>query len=718
MKKTLLLVATLIMSAAAIAQNNLVLQPVGDGVSVTVSAAKIIDGNEVSSGDEARLSADGNTGTRWGSSGSGTGAWFQVQWSAEQTFNTVKLLCENAMSAAFGAADTGFDIQTSNDGTNWDTQKSLMNEYAGEGQYITVIFDDAVTASYVRFVGTGTPPTWGYSFYEFEVYNNDYSAIVLTSVEISAASPICKIGETLTLTAIAKDQYDNVIEGQEVSFSVSPADAGSVVNGVYTASKSGSATITVTSGDKSSNLEIYNYEGSNVALNKTVTGTGFNSTAYVNDGNDLTEYQADPDNGGAGHDVTCSFVVDLGAEYDLNLITILFEGACSDAYTIETSADNETFALAYSYSATNGINYHTDYIYGNSFENKEGVRYVKFQSTKNATDWGVKIFEIKIFAVDDEDSGDEGGEVLPEGTVTLVNGDNTVYVTPLKDGKGNYQLIIKGSNLNGLGGSFWRINGEGSDMRSSITSSTNSKMVITVKSSSEPEIYTPLYVMMPGEVNFGSLELDWILVSELDGVEYGEDNEDGDGEDDNDETPTRESQLTGEIKHFAPEDAVVRATYQITADAEGNVTFNVLGTEIKFVEIQILGKGNYAMTVAADESTASYTLNNVDVNTELYFRFLIQVGDMPGNEMTTSDPTVSETNPKTFYYVYTGATSSENDATGIKQISVAAGLANVYDITGKTIRVNVDANAAISGLAKGVYIVETQESVKKVVVRK
>ena len=75
--------------------------------------------------------------------------------------------------------------------------------------------------------------------------------------------------------------------------------------------------------------------------------------------------------------------------------------------------------------------------------------------------------------------------------------------------------ITSTDNMEGLGGSFWNVNGVGTDMRtntgtSSYTVSGDKKTITCqVQSSSAPNIYTPLYVLMPGEVNFGNVTLNW-----------------------------------------------------------------------------------------------------------------------------------------------------------------------------------------------------------------
>lgn len=71
--------------------------------------------------------------------------------------------------------------------------------------------------------------------------------------------------------------------------------------------------------------------------------------------------------------------------------------------------------------------------------------------------------------------------------------------------------ITSADDMSGLGGSFWNVNGVGTDMRSNTYTVSTDKKTITcqVQSSSAPNIYTPLYVMMPGEVNFGNVTLNW-----------------------------------------------------------------------------------------------------------------------------------------------------------------------------------------------------------------
>jgi len=101
---------------------------------------------------------DGSFTSRWASDWSDP-QWLQVDLGAVTTIHHVQLAWESAYGKAY-------QIQVSNDGTNWSTVYSTT---AGDGG-----FDDlAITASgrYVRMYGTARGSTYGYSLYEFGVYS-------------------------------------------------------------------------------------------------------------------------------------------------------------------------------------------------------------------------------------------------------------------------------------------------------------------------------------------------------------------------------------------------------------------------------------------------------------------------------------------------------------------------------------------------------------------
>ena len=239
---------------------------------------------------------------------------------------------------------------------------------------------------------------------------------VLTTLTATAASSICKVGETVAITIVAKDQYGITMDAGTVNYAVSPADAGTVVENVFTPSKAGLATITASVGSvQATAIEIFAYEdGANLALstnintdNKVIAQSDFapSGTDAWNavDGNEGSVWQGSATNGGAGDDAARTydswFVVDLGAHYNLSLVSIKFEGAISQAYTVACSADYITWNTAYTYTGTAGVveGGRTDNLYGDNLQNVTNVRFVRFWSTKAATHYGMKVYEFKVF---------------------------------------------------------------------------------------------------------------------------------------------------------------------------------------------------------------------------------------------------------------------------------------------------------------------------------
>ncbi|MBQ9652383.1 MAG: hypothetical protein IJV13_09290 [Prevotella sp.] len=80
-----------------------------------------------------------------------------------------------------------------------------------------------------------------------------------------------------------------------------------------------------------------------------------------------------------------------------------------------------------------------------------------------------------------------------------------------------YELIIEADvEMEGLGGSFWALSSGNADMRDNLVLSADKKtMTITAESTTKPNPYTPLYVLMPGEVNFGDIDYQWVEIGEV-----------------------------------------------------------------------------------------------------------------------------------------------------------------------------------------------------------
>lgn len=101
-----------------------------------------------------------------------------------------------------------------------------------------------------------------------------------------------------------------------------------------------------------------------------------------------------------------------------------------------------------------------------------------------------------------------GATVYCHDQLVSNDGNSTITLTCEKISDGNYEMTIEGENLQGLGGTFY--NPGAVDVRTKITSSTSTKIVINIDAASDPTFYTPLYVLMPGEVVFPTLDnIEW-----------------------------------------------------------------------------------------------------------------------------------------------------------------------------------------------------------------
>ncbi|WP_345701792.1 discoidin domain-containing protein [Kitasatospora terrestris] len=113
-------------------------------------------------GTAAANAVDGNTGTRWASAAADP-QWLQVDLGSEQQLCQVQLNWE----AAYGKA---YQIQTSNDGTNWSTVYSTTTG-AGGNETLNV----NGSGRYVRMYGTQRGTGYGYSLWEFAVHTGGTS---------------------------------------------------------------------------------------------------------------------------------------------------------------------------------------------------------------------------------------------------------------------------------------------------------------------------------------------------------------------------------------------------------------------------------------------------------------------------------------------------------------------------------------------------------------
>ena len=92
----------------------------------------------------------------------------------------------------------------------------------------------------------------------------------------------------------------------------------------------------------------------------------------------------------------------------------------------------------------------------------------------------------------------------------LTAGGKTIYLTCQEISAGNYQLKVECSQaMSGLGGSFCEVNGVGGYQLNAgghfVLSGDGKTITCDIESSTAPRVYTPLYVLIDGEKNFGDI---------------------------------------------------------------------------------------------------------------------------------------------------------------------------------------------------------------------
>ena len=387
------------------------------------------------SSGNAALAIDGDNGTRWESAQTDDETW-TLDMGQARTFSCIKILWE-------GAYAKEFTLSVSNDGESWSSLYTETNLTQAGWQTIEV---HETTARYIQYHGTLRATQWGQSFFEFQVLLPGVS--VLTKIELSAPA-VAKVAEGVNLVARALDQ-NNTEMSVALSYEITPADAGAVVDGKYVPAKVGNASIVAKSGAVSSPaIEIFGYEGTNLALssnlvqdNKIIAQSAVDPNGsqydafFAVDGNDGSVWQGRPENITGGDEASRTFdawfVVDLGANYSIDLITIHFEGACAQDYHVDFSENNTDWVLGYNHIGTAGINGRTDML-SSQLDNNNKVRYVRFWSTKAGTEWGVKIFEFQVFGREYTASGDTEVPVMVSASLVSKTGTSAVIVVEATD---------------------------------------------------------------------------------------------------------------------------------------------------------------------------------------------------------------------------------------------------------------------------------------------
>ena len=268
---------------------------------------------EATSGDAAQA-IDNNAGSRWESASADPQTW-TLDLGQARIFNTLEIVWE-------GAYGKTFTVSVSDDKETWTPVWTVEGQELAGFPYTQTQKIDKTTARYIQFHGTERGTGYGYSFWEFRVYLAGTST--LTSLEATPANGLAKVGEGLAINVTAKDQNGKTMANAgEVTYTITPVDAGTITDNVYTPARIGLASIVATIGEVSAPaFEVFAYDGENLALNKSATAGHLNEQAYLSNDNDMGTRWGSY---GASHPDNDWWYVDLGNAYDIYAVAIMWE---------------------------------------------------------------------------------------------------------------------------------------------------------------------------------------------------------------------------------------------------------------------------------------------------------------------------------------------------------------------------------------------------------
>lgn len=430
-------------------------------LSASSQAANVALGKKVyasSNQQPPELAVDDNIGTRWESKASdGDNQWFYVDLEKGTIIDHLKIVWEGAYGKHYKihvadeitaemALKLTDDDKTNDFATGWteiaEVNKTLSGFPASET--IAVSTTDVVTARYVavELIERGSP--YGFSFWEFGVYDMAEEASKLSSIEITADKLEGSVADTYTLGYKFLDQYkmDYILTAEEnASRQMIVSEGASVVDNKLTVTSRGTYTVKMKIGDIESNelkIEV-KAEGANLALKKDIVFAteGSKNPENAVDGNLGSLWITDEPSGVENHEYDAVLVVDLGDVYDVNCVHTSFEGASSADYTITFSTDNVTFSDPVpAFTVTNGIGMTNRHDWLTS-EEAVKARYVKFHSTRAATQYGTKLYELEVYS---NSKSELTSVMIAADKECGTPGDYTFTLTGLDQFGGNYDI--------------------------------------------------------------------------------------------------------------------------------------------------------------------------------------------------------------------------------------------------------------------------------------
>lgn len=349
---------------------------------------------------------DGKLNTRWGSARTDN-EWLQVDLGEVRAVNGVKIYWE----VAYGKA---FKIQTSTDGSSW---RDVYGTSTGDGGIDAIDFS-TVAARYVRMIGTLRGTVYGYSIWEFEVYESaDLAAGRPASASSgTASSAFDGNGGTFWTSAANDTEWLRADLGKSRAVNGIRIDWGAAYGRAYRVELSDNGTNWHTVHETSTgdgvrdeaNFNTYSgryirltgiqratadgyqvaefdvYGSANLALNKPASASSATAPiASAFDGYVRTRW-------GSARTNAEWLQVDLGYRRVIYGVKVLWAAAYGQSFEILVSDNGSDWRPVYSTAAGDGgadqINFP-----------RTSARYVRMNGLQAATEYGYAIWEFEVF---------------------------------------------------------------------------------------------------------------------------------------------------------------------------------------------------------------------------------------------------------------------------------------------------------------------------------
>lgn len=472
--------------------------------SAGVSNAALIDQNLAlnkpvnASNGIATAAVDGNPSSRWETTWEDN-QWIYVDLGAVYNLDHLRLLWEGAYTKHYQVcvaeeltsemlANLNDEDATNNFAIGWTV--------AADQTYDSFVSDQTVSVKgfagrYVAINCIERGTQWGNSIYELEVYAN--SIIIEPELNVTPDVLGGYLGTTVNFTAAGLNADASEMDLTDAVWTM---NGEPMTSQTVTFDTKGFYTVKVAANGIEAETTVGIFDAAdNFVTPSLLTQQSDNTTADASkaiDGDEGSMWEANVE---GTQEYNAWMVVDLGSELDVNGCYLYWEGATSAEYTVEVSTDGIEYIPVFSYASNQSMGSgRYDWVFdGESHK----ARFVKINSTKAATGYGVKLRELQIFGE---------GTLAPAELANLeLTADNNVGATGTKF---NFSF----SALDQYGNPWELSEGELSSLQWTVTPAETANIENNVLTITEKGVYS-VYCSL-GEVVSNAVEVNVVADGE------------------------------------------------------------------------------------------------------------------------------------------------------------------------------------------------------------